>query len=107
VEGPLRTLGEYYADECPGDLPFDRLPDGADHLIRLGDLAGTGTLVADGTTGALLTWTDPETTPQPLTADVSTLAFTLWLRSRERTTDHSPVAGRDALLEAVAGIQPA
>ncbi|MEU9924544.1 SUKH-4 family immunity protein [Streptomyces griseoluteus] len=70
----LPTLTEYYADECE-----------ADHLIRLGSLSPDTTLVLDGHTGAVLTYTC--STVHPLNTDVSTLAFTLWLLHHERTID--------------------
>lgn len=87
---PLPTLTEY-CDEFPGH----RAPDRADHLIRLGRLADGGHVVVDGTTGAVLTWRAPAGTLHPLVSDVSALALTLWALRRA------------ALLEAVAGIEPA
>jgi hypothetical protein len=101
TDGTLWTLGEYYADEQPDDFPEDRLPDGAAALIRLGDLAEGESFVVDGTTGAILSWNEPEATLTPLTTDVSTLALTLWMLHREHAAD------RGALLKAVAGIDPA
>ncbi|GAA4817715.1 SUKH-4 family immunity protein [Streptomyces ziwulingensis] len=83
----LPTLTEY--------APAHPLPARADHLIRLGALFDDIHVLADGTTGEILTWTAPGTTLHPLTADVSALALTLW--ALRRTT----------LLEAAAGIEPA
>ena len=83
---PLQTLAEYYEDECSA-VPQDRLPSRADHLIRLGHLIEDNSLVVDGTTGAVLNWSEPEATLYPLNTDVSTLAFTLWLLHREKTID--------------------
>lgn len=78
---PLQTLAEHCADGL-----IDA-PAGADRLIRLGGLPhGTG-LVLDGTTGAVLTWSAPDLAPRPLNADISTLAFTLWLVGREHALD--------------------
>ncbi|GAB2741870.1 SUKH-4 family immunity protein [Streptomyces bullii] len=84
---PLRTLAEYYEDERPGEFPADRLPDRAGHLIRLGYLVEDNSLVVDGTTGAVLNWSEPEATLHPLNTDISTLAFTLWLLHREHAID--------------------
>ncbi|KOV59134.1 SUKH-4 family immunity protein [Streptomyces sp. MMG1121] len=82
---PLPTLWEYYAEECPGDFPPDELPAHADHLIRLGALVEDNSLVVDGRTGAVLTFSEPDAALHPLNTDVSTLAFTLWLLHHERT----------------------
>ncbi|MEU5315968.1 SUKH-4 family immunity protein [Streptomyces sp. NPDC021056] len=79
---PLPTLAEHHAD-----APGAELPDGADHLIRLGYLVEDNSLVLDGRTGAVLRWSEPEARLHPLNTDVSTLAFTLWLLHRERAID--------------------
>ncbi|MEU6775759.1 SUKH-4 family immunity protein [Streptomyces sp. NPDC046759] len=84
---PLPTLREYFCDEHTGDYPVDELPAHADHLIRLGHLVEDNSLVLDGRTGAVLTFSEPEATLYPLNTDVSTLAFTLWLLHHERTID--------------------
>lgn len=76
---PLPTLAEYLADAGSG-----RLPDRAAHLIRLGHFVEGSSLVVDGTTGAILNWSETESTLCPLGADLSTLAFTLWLLHREK-----------------------
>lgn len=81
---PLPTLAEYYADERPGEFALERLPAGAAHLIRLGHFVEGNSLVVDGTTGAILNWSERESTLCPLDADISTLAFTLWLLHREK-----------------------
>ncbi|MFC8421340.1 SUKH-4 family immunity protein [Streptomyces sp. NPDC057236] len=82
---PLRTLAEYYAEEC--GRRDDRLPARADHLIRLGYLIEDTALVVDGTTGAVLSWSEPDAVLSPLNTDISTLAFTLWLLHREHAID--------------------
>lgn len=87
TEVPLPALSEYYADERPGDFTADELPAAADRLIRLGYLLEDTSLVVDGITGAVLAWSEPDLTLRPLNADVSTLAFTLWLLHREKTID--------------------
>lgn len=79
---PLRTLAEYYADECTADHPPAELPPHADRLIRLGDFARGNSLVLDGTTGEVWDWSAPEATLHPFDEDVSTLAFSLWLLHR-------------------------
>jgi hypothetical protein len=84
---PLPTLTEYYTDERADEYPLDELPAHADHLIRLGYLVEDNSLVVDGTTGAVLNFSEPEATLHPLNTDVSTLAFTLWLLHRERAID--------------------
>ncbi|WP_221357453.1 SUKH-4 family immunity protein [Streptomyces beigongshangae] len=86
---PLPTLAEYYEDERPYVLTPDQLPADADRLIRLGGLAGDDSLVVDGTTGAILEWSEPDARLYALNTDVSTLAFTLWLFHRERTIAES------------------
>ncbi|MFJ2832167.1 SUKH-4 family immunity protein [Streptomyces sp. NPDC087263] len=87
TEVPLPALSEYYADERPGDFTTDELPATADHLIRLGYLLEDTNLVVDGTTGAVLAWSEPDLILRPLNADISTLAFTLWLLHREKSLD--------------------
>ncbi|MGW0204701.1 SUKH-4 family immunity protein [Streptomyces sp. NPDC003233] len=87
TEVPLPTLREYFTEEHAGDYPLDELPAHADHLIRLGHLVEDNSLVVDGRTGAVLTFSEPEATLYPLNTDVSTLAFTLWLLHHERTID--------------------
>lgn len=78
MDVPLPTLAESCADSRANGLP-----DRADHLIRLGHLVEGNSLVLDGETGAVLHWSRPEAALYPLTTDVSTLAFTLWLLHRE------------------------
>ncbi|SEQ28743.1 SUKH-4 immunity protein [Streptomyces sp. yr375] len=92
---PLQTLAEYGTDDRADDRAGDpsgehRLPAAAadaDRLIRLGHLLEDTSLVVDGTTGAVLTWSEPDQALRPLNADISTLAFTLWLIRRERALD--------------------
>lgn len=87
TEVPLPALADYYADERPDDFSADELPATADRLIRLGYLIEDTSLVVDGTTGAVLAWSEPDITLRPLNADISTLAFTLWLLHREKALD--------------------
>jgi hypothetical protein len=79
---PLPTLTEFYEDEPTGELPPR-----AEQLIRLGYLLEDNSLVVDGATGEILTWSESEGTLAPLNTDVSTLAFTLWLLHREKAID--------------------
>ncbi|MGW2691175.1 SUKH-4 family immunity protein [Streptomyces sp. NPDC001296] len=88
MDVPLQTLAEYCAEES--GIPADRLPESADRLIRLGRLLEDPSLVVDGATGELLCWSEPDATLRPLNADVSTLAFTVWLVHREKTLDTKP-----------------
>ncbi|ARP70463.1 hypothetical protein LK07_12485 [Streptomyces pluripotens] len=83
---PLPTLREYFAQDRVAHPPAV-LPAHCDHLIRLGHLVEENSLVLDGRTGAVLTFSEPEAALHPLNTDVSTLAFTLWLLHHERTID--------------------
>ncbi|MFS4096919.1 SUKH-4 family immunity protein [Streptomyces sp. AF1A] len=83
---PLPTLREYFTEERV-DYPLSELPAHCDHLVRLGYLVEDNSLVVDGRTGAVLTFSEPEAALYPLNTDVSTLAFTLWLLHHERTID--------------------
>ncbi|MFF1451559.1 SUKH-4 family immunity protein [Streptomyces sp. NPDC058274] len=85
TEVPLPTLAEYYADERPGEFTDDDLPDEARRLIRLGHLMEDTSLVVEGGTGTVLAWSEPDFTLRPLNADLSTLAFTVWLLHREKS----------------------
>lgn len=78
TEAVLPTLTEAYADELAPNLPAD-----ADRLILLGHLDDHNSLLLEGDSGTLLIWSPIHETPHPLEADVSTLAFTLWLLHRD------------------------
>ncbi|MFC4470835.1 SUKH-4 family immunity protein [Streptomyces xiangluensis] len=84
MDVPLQTLAERYAPERTEEVPVPggQLPDAADRLIRLGRLADATDLLVDGTTGELHEWSAPAAGLRPLNADISTLAFTLWLLHR-------------------------
>ncbi|GAA2255114.1 hypothetical protein GCM10010145_23980 [Streptomyces ruber] len=86
AEVALPTLPEYYAESC-APPPRTELPAHADRLIRLGRLTPDTHLVVDGATGTILCWSEPDRTLRPLNADISTLAFTVWLVHRERGLD--------------------
>ncbi|MEU1512182.1 SUKH-4 family immunity protein [Streptomyces sp. NPDC005811] len=98
---PLQTLAEYCADAYEGVLTDERLPLNADRLIRLGHLLEDTSLVVDGDSGAVLSWSEPDLALRPLNADVSTLAFTLWLIRREKALDavHELTEAYDQLAE--------
>ncbi|MEW2399612.1 SUKH-4 family immunity protein [Streptomyces sp. NPDC046862] len=87
TEVALPTLPEYYEEERPGYVTAAELPADADRLIRLGQLLEDTSLVVDGTTGAILCWSERDRTIRPLNADISTLAFTVWLIHREKALD--------------------
>jgi hypothetical protein len=92
TDAPLRTLTEYYADEY-GEYDEDagritELPAHADRLIRLGRLSEDDSLVVDGTTGEVSTWSASDATLHPFDEDVSTLTHSLWLL-------HRTLSGRD------------
>lgn len=80
---PLPTLAEHYGHGVP-----------AGHLVRLGRLPDGSDVVVGGPTGTVLTWHPCDASLRPLTPDVSTLVFTLWLLRRA------------AAPEAVAGFEP-
>ncbi|MFD9396899.1 SUKH-4 family immunity protein [Streptomyces sp. NPDC060000] len=103
TDTPLQTLAEYYADDRAADRTEKRLPANADRLIRLGHLLEDTSLVVDGATGAVLSWSEPDLGLRPLNADISTLAFTLWLIRRERALDavHELTEAYDQLAEAM------
>ncbi|MGV9254518.1 SUKH-4 family immunity protein [Streptomyces sp. NPDC003697] len=80
----LPTLAEYCADEREDAVPPAALVTGADHVIRLGRLAGATGVLLDGRTGAVWNWDERTGTAHPLTTDVSTLTLTLCLLHGER-----------------------
>ncbi|MET8566514.1 SUKH-4 family immunity protein [Streptomyces sp. NPDC004783] len=108
TEVPLPTLEEYTADD-PGAAPG---PAGADRLVRLGHLLEDTSLVVDGTTGAVLCWSEPDGALRPLSTDLSTLAFTLWLVHRERALDAEHALSdayerlTDTMTRALAAVDP-
>ncbi|WP_445401460.1 SUKH-4 family immunity protein [Streptomyces sp. LE64] len=77
---PLRTLADHHARPHPATGGPEDLPPRAARLVPVGRLVPDTDVVVDGTTGEVLArhWPDPQ--PRPLNTDVSTLAFTLWLR---------------------------
>ncbi|MGW7264815.1 SUKH-4 family immunity protein [Streptomyces sp. NPDC054842] len=92
-DGGVGDLADQYRpDRRPSGSPADRMADGADRLIRLGQLTGGAGLVLDGATGEVLARNEADLTLRRINADVSTLAFTLWLLHRVRSL--APTGGR-------------
>ncbi|WP_320776318.1 SUKH-4 family immunity protein [Streptomyces sp. CRN 30] len=79
TEVALPTLPEYYAEEHWDQHTVAELPSRAAHLIRLGHLSHTTHLVLDGTTGAVLCWSEPDRALRPLDTDLPMLVFTVRL----------------------------
>lgn len=113
-EDVLRTLAESEAARHDGDGDEDRpIPPDADGLVTLGSLVHDMEVVIDGGTG-LLSWREyGGATTTPVNADVSTLAFTLWMYSREQELDqehgftsdfYEPLAS--AMVEVLASADP-
>ncbi|MGW2081962.1 SUKH-4 family immunity protein [Streptomyces sp. NPDC001939] len=68
----------------PTDEDFRKLPAGADKLICLGSLGHDFEVVIDGSTGLLSYHLYGNDTTTPVNTDISTLAFTIWMYSREQ-----------------------
>ncbi|MGW6145572.1 SUKH-4 family immunity protein, partial [Streptomyces sp. NPDC055140] len=64
-----------------------KTPAGADNLICLGSLSHDFEIVIDGSTGLLSYHLYGDDTTTPVNADISTLAFTIWMYSREQRLD--------------------
>ncbi|WP_241837784.1 SUKH-4 family immunity protein [Streptomyces sp. CB03234] len=62
----------------------DELPDDADRLLVLGGLMHDFDVVLDGRTGAVHHLECGADALTPVNADISTLAFTVWMHSREQ-----------------------
>ncbi|MFJ8976182.1 SUKH-4 family immunity protein [Streptomyces sp. NPDC102282] len=61
-----------------------KLPDGSDHLLVIGGLMHDFDVIVDGRTGEVHYAPMGEATVTPVNVDVSTLAFTVWMHSRQR-----------------------
>lgn len=110
VPGPGSGTG---APGSAGDGIDERLPPDAKHLVCLGGLIHDLEVLIDGRTGLVSHRFYGEDTTTPLNADISTLAFTLWMYSQEQrlndehdfTRDfHDQLA--DAMTEALASVDP-
>lgn len=67
----------------------DRLPADSDHLLVLGGLMHDFTVVLDGRTGEVHYLEYDADTVTPVNADISTLAFTIWMHSREEKLEEA------------------
>lgn len=65
----------------------DALPPDADRMLVLGGLMHDFEVVIDGRTGQVHYVEYGAATVTPVNADISTLAFTLWMHSRQQTLD--------------------
>ncbi|WP_328681836.1 SUKH-4 family immunity protein [Streptomyces sp. NBC_00322] len=83
-ESLLRTLAEL---ATPMDEDSCRMPADADNLVGLGSLIHDFEVVIDGRTGLLSYHLYGDDTTTPVNADISTLAFTMWMYSREQRLD--------------------
>ncbi|MEV0980595.1 SUKH-4 family immunity protein [Streptomyces sp. NPDC049915] len=98
MDAPLATLEEYAVHELRlATAVHEALPPGAARLIRLGEAVDGTSLTIDGVTGTVLSWQGPGTAAQPLNADVSSLAFLLWLAHRRETGCLDPAGAPVAL----------
>ncbi|MGX2996945.1 SUKH-4 family immunity protein [Streptomyces sp. JNUCC 64] len=86
---PLRTLADHHGRVHPVTGDPDGLPPGAARLVPIGHLTPDTDVVVDGPTGEVLSWHWHDPGPLPLSADVSTLAFTTWLCHRARYLDEA------------------
>ncbi|MFF8592357.1 SUKH-4 family immunity protein [Streptomyces sp. NPDC015220] len=119
VPEPLSTL----ADDRAGSRsdprqahPWDggeRLPPDAEHLVVLGGLVHDFDVLIDGRTGALFYTQTGADHVVPVNADLSTLAFTLWLHQREQVLDKEHGFTRDfyhqladTMIEVLASVDP-
>lgn len=90
---PLVTLPEDWAESQSDPRHAhlwdggEQLPPDAEHLVVLGGLVHDFDLLLDGRTGALFHTELGADHVVPVNADVSTLAFTLWLHQREQALD--------------------
>lgn len=91
TEAPLLpTLARCRAESERGEQLYAFPEDMAvapDRLIRLGYLVDDAYVVIDADTGALHAWYVSDAALRPLNADVSTLAFTVWMLRREEEID--------------------
>ncbi|MFF3313910.1 SUKH-4 family immunity protein [Streptomyces sp. NPDC003035] len=85
----------------------------ADRLICLGSLIHDFEVVIDGRTGLLSYRSYDDAATTPVNADVSTLAFTIWMFSREQRLDEEPGFTRDfyhqladTMIEVLASVDP-
>ncbi|MFD3698804.1 SUKH-4 family immunity protein [Streptomyces sp. NPDC058646] len=106
----LRTLAE---SESPTAEDSGPVPAGAENLVCLGSLVHDFEVVIDGRTGLLSYRLYDADTTTPVNADVSTLAFTMWMFNREgRLDEEHDFTGdfyhqlADAMVEVLASVDP-
>ncbi|MET7714842.1 SUKH-4 family immunity protein [Streptomyces sp. NPDC005407] len=93
ADTPLPTLPEDRAlSQCnPAHQHLwngtDELPPDAEHMVVLGGLMHDFTVLVDGRTGAVHYAEYDADRVVPVNADISTLAFTVWMHSREQQLD--------------------
>ncbi|WP_437090545.1 SUKH-4 family immunity protein [Streptomyces sp. enrichment culture] len=116
---PLSTLPEDWA-ESQGDPRHahlwdgsEQLPPDAEHLVVLGGLVHDFDVLIDGRTGVLFCTEIGADHVVPVNADISTLAFTLWLHQREQVLDEEHDFTRDfyhqladTMIEVLASVDP-
>ncbi|GHE08416.1 hypothetical protein GCM10010339_56730 [Streptomyces alanosinicus] len=116
---PLATLPQAWAasqgDPRPAHLwdGTGQLPPDAEHLVVLGGLVHDLDVLIDGRTGALSYTETGADHVVPVNADISTLAFTLWLHQREKALDEEhDMTGdfyhqlADTMIEVLASVDP-
>ncbi len=81
----LRTLAQAASPTSEGSCRM--LPAHAENLVCLGSLVHDFEVVIDGRTGLLSYRLYDDDTTTPVNADISTLAFTMWMFSREQRLD--------------------
>lgn len=108
ADGPLPTVSDDRQAAGGGPLPAD-----AEHLIVLGGLVHDFEVLLDGRSGAVFYAQVGSADVVPVNADVSTLAFTLWLHQCERESNeehdftqdfYHPLA--DTMVEVLASVDP-
>ncbi|WP_247462850.1 SUKH-4 family immunity protein [Streptomyces sp. XM83C] len=90
LDAPLRTPGEYIADEADTQAI---LPPHAARLLHLGTLPGAAHALLDGTTGKILRWTPTDGRVEVLETDIAAFAFTLWHSTHPGLPDVAGLAG--------------
>ncbi|WP_381789900.1 SUKH-4 family immunity protein [Streptomyces niveus] len=87
----LLTLAQHSERSGPDEDGSDGFPDdmavAADQLFSLGWLIHDTEVLIDGRTGRLYDWTSRVL--RPLNADISTLAFSIWILQRARTLNET------------------
>ncbi|MGW0883196.1 SUKH-4 family immunity protein [Streptomyces sp. NPDC002671] len=116
---PLATLPQDWAESRSNPQHAhlwdgsEQLPADAEHLVVLGGLVHDFDILIDGRTGALFHTELGADHIVPVNADISTLAFTLWLHQREQDLDkeHNFTGDfyhqlADTMIEVLASVDP-